>query len=166
MKKISLSRDLFALVDDCDYEDLCRFSWQAVPASNSFGGFYARRNGGDGEPTVVYMHRQIMRAPKGLDVDHKSCDGLDNQRSNLRLCSKSQNSANVRVKGNKTGFRGVHREIQKSGETRYQGVVWAQRKRYRTPWFKTAEEAGAARDSLAKDIHGEFFRSQSWRCAS
>ena len=40
------------------------------------------------------MHRGILNTPKGIDTDHVNKDGLDNRRSNLRICSRSQNMMN------------------------------------------------------------------------
>lgn len=106
MKKIELTSGKFALVDDEDFETLNQYNWFASESSKSF---YARRNVCGNKKTVkVAMHRQIMGFPDGLEVDHKDGNGLNNQKSNLRICSKTENLKNKRLyKNNKTGFKGV-----------------------------------------------------------
>ena len=101
-KKIQLSRGLFAVVDDEEYDWLSQSTWQAVPDPKG-STFYARR----WDDTL--MHREILHAKPGQDVDHKNGDGLDNRKSNLRLCSDSQNAMNRKIRAdNKTGFKGVY----------------------------------------------------------
>lgn len=49
------------------------------------------------------MHRLIMNAPKGMEVDHLNGDGLDNRKINLRICSHSENTKNrTRINKNNT----------------------------------------------------------------
>lgn len=92
MKEIPLTQGKFSKVDDADYEWLSQWKWFAVfnPSTNSF---YAIRN--DKTPnqrSKVWMARQIMGFPdKSLDVDHQNRDTLDNQRGNLRTCTRSEN---------------------------------------------------------------------------
>lgn len=45
-------------------------------------------------PDSRYMHRVIMDAPKGKDVDHINGDRLDNRKANLRTVTRSQNLHN------------------------------------------------------------------------
>ena len=53
------------------------------------------------------MHRQIMNFPeKGILIDHKNRNGLDNRKENLRLCNSSQNSQNCAPYG-KYKYKGV-----------------------------------------------------------
>lgn len=55
------------------------------------------------------MHREIINPPTGMMVDYIDHDGLNNQKSNLRLCTKSQNMRNRRgaQKNSASGIRGV-----------------------------------------------------------
>ena len=55
------------------------------------------------------MHREIMKAPPHLLVDHIDGDGLNNQKSNLRLVTPTQNQQNQTTarRDNKSGVKGV-----------------------------------------------------------
>lgn len=44
------------------------------------------------------LHRVIMNAPAGMEVDHIDGDGLNCRRYNLRICTRSQNRMNQRVR--------------------------------------------------------------------
>lgn len=94
MKTIPLTQGKVALVDDEDYEELSRFKWCAT--KNRRGKFYAVRGGpraGGGSPTVQ-MHVVIAGTPAGMDTDHIDGDSLNNQRSNLRICTRAENLSN------------------------------------------------------------------------
>lgn len=57
-----------------------------------------------------YLHREVIECPKGMVVDHIDGDVLNNVRSNLRICTQSQNTKNQRKpKNNTSGFKGVYR---------------------------------------------------------
>ena len=43
------------------------------------------------------MHRIIMNCPDGKFIDHKDGNGLNNQKENLRICTKQQNSGNSKI---------------------------------------------------------------------
>lgn len=101
MKEIPLSQGYVALVDDEDFERVNKFKWHACTArrkDRSIKLVYAARQTRQGEEEYlperyVVMHRFILREPDG-EVDHKSRNGLDNRRQNLRLASLEDNAAN------------------------------------------------------------------------
>ncbi len=105
-KEIPLSQGGFVLVDEDDYEYLSRFSWHSYPGYNTL---YARRVFWENKKTHnVDMHRAILNPAKGFEVDHIDGNGLNNQRSNLRIVSKRGNAQN--------------RHMVKT--SRYPGVRW------------------------------------------
>jgi hypothetical protein len=65
---------------------------------------YVAHNGGRPQ----YLHRLVMCAPKGTEVDHINGNKLDNRKENLRLCSRSQNLVNSRPRA-ASRLKGVYR---------------------------------------------------------
>ncbi len=140
--EIALTQGKVALVDPEDYEWLSKFKWYAHKESNTL--FYAVR-----KENTIRMHRVIIRACKGQEVDHINGNALDNRKSNLRIATHSQNMANCHKVWAKSGFRGV--TWQKSGKkwqaqlaSKYLGV------------FNTPEEAHERWKVAAKEAFGEF----------
>ena len=91
MKRIPLTQGKFALVDDADYAWLSKFRWHAHKDKNGVL-WYAERNDRTRKPKLVKMHREILNTPKGLVVDHRNCDGLDNRRVNIHTCTIQENN--------------------------------------------------------------------------
>jgi hypothetical protein len=149
MKEISLSRGQVALVDDVDYDFVNQWKWYASPSKN--GRWYAVRM-----PThckMEKMHRLIMNCPDGMTVDHINGDGLDNRRSNLRVCTEAENNRNRGKNINNTsGYKGVH--VTPYGK--YAAAITAHGKQIRLGNFSTPEDAARAYDKAAKQHHGEF----------
>ncbi len=151
-KSIELTKGLVALVDDEDYIELSKYKWFA--SSNRYT-HYAIRHLGTLERKVIRMHRLIVKAPDGMYVDHIDGNGLNNQRSNLRLATKSQNNHHIvrHRKDTSSIFLGV--------TFRSRDGVWAAQitKNYKKVYvgeFKTQEEAARAYDKKAKELFGEF----------
>lgn len=130
MKKIKLSQNQFTLVDNKDFKYLNKFNWYVHSGGNTV---YAARNSKtiNGKRKTIWMHKEIMKTPKGMETDHIDGNGLNNQRKNLRICTKSENQHNrSKYKCNTSGFKGVswhigHKKwgasIQSSGKQIYLG---------------------------------------------
>ena len=110
MKQIDISTpkhpNTVALVDDEDYDWLSEHRWSAHEKS---GTVYAERGVKvNGKWTSLPMHAEIVRAGPGEIHDHKNGIGVDNQKNNIRLCSRKDNARNQRTNStNKSGFKGV-----------------------------------------------------------
>ena len=102
MKRIPLTQEQFALVDDEDYEELSQFKWFAQWSPNTRSD-YAQRNIRlpDGKWTTEKMHRRILGLKCGdnRQGDHFNHATLDNRRLNIRIVTRSENMHNCRAKG-------------------------------------------------------------------
>jgi hypothetical protein len=76
MKRIELTQGKFALISDEDFEKVSKHKWCAF--QNNLGNrvWYAVRKETN-KRKLVYMHRFIMDAPKGKDVDHRDHNGVN-----------------------------------------------------------------------------------------
>lgn len=152
MRRVQLSGPnglKFALVDDADFERVCRFRWHYRRARSERENFYACTSTKD--QRNIYMHRFILGVEVGFIVDHVNADGLDNSRANLRICNLSQNNANTILPANNSGYRGVYRK----------GASWCAEvggrgRRKIVGLFKSPVEAALARDRAALREYGEF----------
>ncbi|MDD5189420.1 MAG: AP2 domain-containing protein [Dehalococcoidales bacterium] len=103
---------------------------------------------------AIYLHRLILNAKKGIQVDHINGNGLDNRKINLRVCTKAENLRNRKIsKINKSGYKGVYWYRKKwRAEIKYNG------EKYYIGTFANLIEAAKAYDAKAIKLHGEFAR--------
>ena len=108
MKEIPLTKGRVALVDDEDFEYLNQFNWYTYlnPRGYAYANRQKDRHGTTS--TTVAMHNVITNAPKGLKVDHIDFNGLNNQKSNLRIATHEENQRHQRkFRTNTSEFKGV-----------------------------------------------------------
>lgn len=142
-----------ALIDEMDFSMVGKHRWWYNGGTKGYGSYAVTMIGGK----KVYMHRLVASPGKGEHVDHKNGNKLDNRRSNLRLCSRSQNLANQKMKStNTSGFIGVSLSTFRSGRTRWCAKVYKDGRSIHLGYFDSKEEAARARDASAKRVHGEF----------
>ena len=98
-----------------------------------------------------YLHRLVMDAQVGLQVDHINGDRLDNRKENLRLCTNASNSRNsVKKKGN---YKGVH---YNKNRRKWVAQITKDYKCYTIGSFNDEVDAARAYNNKAKEFYGEF----------
>jgi hypothetical protein len=152
MKKIDISTGAHPhaelLVDDEDYPWIAKLKW--TPIDNGCGNIYAI----SGRKTRIYLHREVMRSRFYEKVDHRDGNGLNNQKSNLRIATAAQNAWNAPHGRGNSKFKGVFRYRGR----KYRAYISANNKQYHLGYFESEIEAAKAHDRKALELHGEFAR--------
>jgi len=162
MKRIELTQNKYAVVDDDDFERINQYKWQA---DFSHGNWRARRSIQkiNGKRVPLYMHQVIISCPKGFEIDHRNHNGLDNRKCNLRTCTQAENQHNRRI------------QQQRKTTSQYKGVYWHKRdkiwgamirlnnKQIHLGNFLNETEAAKAYNRKAKELFGEFAYLNSLR---
>lgn len=147
MREILLTQGKIALINDDDFALVSEHSW-------CFRKGYAKSKiGGD----TVYLHRFIMDAKRGTQVDHANGNGLDNQKENLRMCNTAENIHNSTTpKHNTSGFKGVSLcKVTK----KYKAYIKISGKQVWLGYFNKPEDAADAYDEAAVKHFGKFART-------
>ena len=152
MKEIALSQGRVALVDDCDFEELSKHKWYAVWITKSF--YVMRKINNGNRPVTEYMHRQVIAAQSGDCVDHINHNGLDCRKSNLRICTQSQNLGNKKKYGiTASKFKGVFWHKQRM---KWRAQIKFNYRSIHLGLFTDEPTAARAYDTKAKELFGEF----------
>lgn len=154
MKKIPLTQGYFALVDDEDFESLNRVKWYAQKVQ--YGGYRATRTCYC--PLVkqkcqLYMHRQITNCPHRLQVDHVDHNTLNNQKSNLRICTNTQNQGNSKPCISTSKYKGI---TWYKRDKKWEAQIKINYKTIHLGRFNSEIEAAKVYDIAAKKHFGEF----------
>ncbi len=150
MRSIELREGIRVYVDQEDYALLCAHAWYLQPRRDGKGYYVARTRVDNGKRTTSFLHREILGAGKGVEVDHRDGDGLNNVKANLRAATHAENMGNRRRNANNTsGFKGVS---AKKGR-------WLARLAGKDiGLFDSPEEASEAYKKAAEKKYGEFAR--------
>lgn len=147
---LPLTRGRFTVIDERDEGTVARHRW-----CFHHKGYAVRmlpRDGG--KQRMAYIHRVILAAPDGSEVDHRNRNTLDNRRSNLRLCTVRQNAQNRRrAVTNRSGYRGVH---WAKYDRKWKATIRVSGRKQHLGYFVSAEDAARAYDQAALRFFGEF----------
>jgi len=156
MKEIELTHGYVALVDDEDFEriNINNFFVKICPHTNyACTGMYINK-----KSKHKFMHHLILNIKNArenkIEVDHIDGNGLNNQKHNLRICNKSQNCMNQKLrKTSTTKYKGVswHKAANK-----FESHITINRKKKYLGLYNTDIEAAKVYDINAKELFGEY----------
>ena len=140
------------IIDTEDIQKIINYTW--CLSGNGYAVSWV-----DGR--MIYLHRFLSSTPEGMNTDHINTERLDNRKSNLRYATNAENSHNI---------------VSTRGSSKYKGVCFLKTKKWplKKPWlsyitcnkkkkylgyFATQEEAATAYDNAAKELFGEFAKT-------
>lgn len=136
------------LVDDDDFDRCKQYAWYI-----NHLGYINHKSHTHGS---IGIQRLIMNAPKGMVVDHIDGNPLNNQKSNLRICTQEQNTHNSKKPNtNKSGFKGVYFDKVLG---KYRALIRINKKQKHLGCFKKAEDAAKVYDQFATQTRGIYSR--------
>lgn len=142
----------FTLIDIEDWEKVIKWKWQLDKA-----GYATRTRETKVGKKAIKMHRVIMNAPDGMQVDHINGNRSDNRKINLRLVTHTQNQWNSKKKKrNKSGYKGVYQD-ERNGKW-VVSVLVNGKKIYGKRSYDIIE-AAKEYDRLAKKYFGEYAKT-------
>jgi hypothetical protein len=144
-KQIPLTKGLFAIIDDEDYERISSLSWRAKTGWS--GITYAIESGNPWRS----MHRFIMECPFDKMIDHINKNGLDNRRCNLRITTNSGNQHN------RAGVKGYRFD---SIREKWRARITIDHKQIELGFFDTEEEAANAYREAKATYHDVIFHDE------
>ena len=127
------------------YAGVARVSESALALVEGYY-WYGTKSGYAFSPRVGLMHRRLMAAEIGEQVDHKNFDGFDNRDGNIQCCPPAINQIRTRKRRNTPwpykGVRMLHSRWYARIKGRHIGS------------FATPEDAARAYDAEARKIFG------------
>lgn len=150
--EIPLTRGKTAICDAKDYDLVSGVCWCAMKSDNIY---YAVSSKVGKLNRYSMMHRYILGLTDSkIEIDHIDRDGLNNRRSNLRTCSRTENMRNRGItKNNTSGYKGVNWNKQNK---KWCSRIKVNYKEIYLGNFDSKLEAAAAYNTAARKYFGRF----------
>lgn len=144
MQRIPLRPDIYAVIDDTDFESVSSKKWRLSTQGYAVTGSAA-----------LPLQNFIMKPECKLWVDHKDGNKLDCRRKNLRVCTKRQNCFGFRKKsaGKTSQFRGVSWSKLRN---KWSAQTWENDTKKHLGLFEIETDAARAYDKRVTEIYGKF----------
>lgn len=143
--EIELSKGFKSIIDLADLPAVSKRKWCANQAPSRPRIVYAVAKI-PGQKKQEFLHRFIMGAKVGQQVDHIDGNPLNNSRSNLRLGTQSENMRNRRPK-----FGRKYKGVRKIKDGKFTVMICV-------GTFSSEFEAAVAYNAAALKFFGEFAR--------
>ena len=156
---IHINQELYAIVDDEDYELVSRFKWYPRHTSRIIYAQCVMSMGTLTNPNkqvfcYMLLHRLIMRPSKDEEIDHRNHNGLDCRRANMRICNHQQNSFNRRSSTKKeSSYKGVFYDKRNNN---WRVKIKYHRQQIDLGRYSSEYEAALVYDRKAQELFGEY----------
>jgi hypothetical protein len=144
MMEIRLTQGKIALVDDVDFDRVNKYRW-------CYQHGYAVHNTRQNEKIIrTYLHHFIFGRPiRPNQIDHIDGNGLNNQKSNLRIVTARQNCQNKHIKKS-SKFVGVCKN--KAGGKKWRAVITINGVQQHLGLFRSEKAAALCYSKAASDV--------------
>jgi hypothetical protein len=153
-ERVPLTGGKFALIDASDLPLVSRYKWYVDswgyargtrPSTTTKSGY-----------TTILMHRLVINAKSGEQIDHVNGNPLNNRRCNLRKCTNAQNQMNRRKSSGRLSiFKGV---TYHKGCEKWQAQIKTNQRSVYLGLFKNEADAALAYNEKAIEVFGEYAR--------
>lgn len=151
---VGLGKTYKILLDDADAKLFDSRNWYMAVVKNKY--FYVSAGS---RKNATTLQRELMKPKLGFVVDHINGNTLDYRRSNLRVCTYSQNMQNAgKIPSNHSKFKGVT-FVSSNRKNHWRAHICLPEKTLCLGYFGSDVEAARKYDSVARELFGEFART-------
>lgn len=139
--KYAIGLHAVAIVSEEDFDDLAQFKWFAKAGGGKAAGHvYAMRTWREGGiKRFELMHRRVVGAQSGQEVDHINRLTCDNRRANLRVVTHRDNMLNKESLTIKLTCKWCH------AETEYSTIAGSVKRKYCSALCRQSHDLSAAK---------------------
>ena len=83
MKTLRLTKNYVTIVDDDIYDSLLKYRWRSIRVRNKIFAIRSMVGKDNTWKENIFLHRDILKAPRGKYIRHLNGNTLDNRKENL-----------------------------------------------------------------------------------